>query len=187
MKLYTKGGDKGVTSTLSGRRIQKCHCLIDINGSIDSLQSQLMKLLTNRFYKDELEIIYEDLMRISSEVSFEKELDNSIQKNDIKKIEKLIDELYNTKLEGFVKFTNEEAIEFNEARVRTRELERKIVDFSNDHTIREMCITYINRLSTLLFIMAVEIDKKNYCIMCNDEIHDDSEPYLCINCKGYRQ
>lgn len=184
MKLYTKGGDKGVTSTLSGRRLQKSHCLIDINGTIDSLQSQLMRLLNDKRYVDILELVYEDLMKISAEVSFEKELETSLQMKDIEAMEHQIDNLFNTELKGFVRFTHPMAIEYNEARVRTRELERKIVDYSNDHKIRDLCVTYINRLSTLFFIMAVEINEEDYCVICGDEVHDDSNPYTCINCRG---
>jgi len=187
MKLYTKGGDKGVTSTLSGRRLQKCHCLIDINGTIDSLQSQLMRLLNNENFKEELETVYDNLMKISAEVSFEKELENSIQIEDVEAIEKLIDTLYHFDLKGFVRFRHPVAIEFNEARVRTRELERKIVDFSNEHNIREVCTTYINRLSTLLFIMAVEINEKDYCTICGDEVNNDSNPFVCFNCRGIEE
>lgn len=157
MKIYTKGGDKGHTSVLSGRRLPKAACLIEINGSIDSLHSQIMRLQQTNLHFDILDTIYDQLMSIATEVSLEKQPEISISEQDIIPIEELIDSLQIT-LTEFVRFRKLEAIEFNEARVRTRELERKMADFSDEHSIRPTCLAYINRLSDLFFAISVDIE-----------------------------
>ena len=40
-KLYTGGGDKGYTNTLSQRRISKSDILIDLLGTVDELEAAL--------------------------------------------------------------------------------------------------------------------------------------------------
>ncbi len=45
MKIYTKTGDQGETALFGGKRVPKCHELVDAYGSIDELNSWLGLLL----------------------------------------------------------------------------------------------------------------------------------------------
>ena len=46
MKIYTKTGDKGETSLVSGRRVSKAEALIEAYGTVDELNAYIGDLLS---------------------------------------------------------------------------------------------------------------------------------------------
>lgn len=66
MKVYTKTGDKGMTSLIGGERVFKCDERVEAYGSVDEL-SAFVALLTDRLRPDaELAPLVEELNRILS-------------------------------------------------------------------------------------------------------------------------
>ena len=158
MSIYTRMGDNGNTITKNGV-FRKSDCLIRVNGKIDSLQAQVDRLVLIKplpFYKN----INNDLSSMAALIAGYKESATF----SVVKLELNIDEMMkNVKLTGFIRFTHESSIEFNEARVRCRDLERELVEFIDDkNPDRDKyseALIYINRLSDYFFAISVLIEK----------------------------
>lgn len=69
MKIYTKGGDKGTTSLVGGKRVPKNHPRVEAYGDLDELISFLGIIISDAQIdqvKENLRKIQEDLMLISA-------------------------------------------------------------------------------------------------------------------------
>ncbi|NUN11491.1 ATP:cob(I)alamin adenosyltransferase [Candidatus Micrarchaeota archaeon] len=159
MKLYTRGGDEGETSDYAGRRIPKNHWTIVLNGSIDSLQASLDFCKHYSPANSELiDFVQKKLWQTGGEVSLHgtgQKVNDFIVSEDVVSLEKWIDE-QGVELKNFVRFSKEASLWFNEARVRCRELEVTMTPLYRQGTIRKEVFAFINRLSDLLFALAVK-------------------------------
>lgn len=162
-KIYTKFGDEGQTMTLKGETVPKNDCLIKVNGDLDSLQSSIDKVLlrlNHTPYRIQLEHIQTLLWQLGGEISAGKIDDNFIKtpitKDHIKDLEDFID-MAELKITGFVRFNDKITIDINEARVRTRKLERTLTDYLLENRVRATVYKWINRLSDYFFALAVII------------------------------
>ncbi len=151
-------GDDGTTDGGLAGRVKKCNCLYENTGDIDSLHSSLNKIvfLYNKEENTQEQInlmdnIYLSIQNIGGEII--------LGKQAILCITNLEDsmEQYIKPVTGFQRFNTELSLELNEARVRTRKLERTLVG----QAARQEVIAYVNRLSKLLFILAVYEDDIN--------------------------
>ena len=156
MKIYTKIGDKGTTRTLTGEEVSKDSSIIHLNGAIDSLQSIIDMLIRYSGDKDnELGYIQTKLWQLGGEVSANSN-DSLITTFDIKLLENTIDKYMDGKdLRGFVRFTKILSTTANEARVRTRYLERKMVHYKDELNINNSSLVFINRLGDYFFAYSV--------------------------------
>ena len=168
--IYTKKGDNCFTSTLGEQEVFKGDKKIEVIGKFDELMVQVEKVMAvmNSLFSElkdgdtveELELleqIHKELSVTSAEMSFNKfgfENKNKITEESTKRLETYIDGC-KLELTEFVTFKNIVAIEMNEARVRTRSLERVLVSLSP----RIEITSYINRLSDFFFAMAVVTEK----------------------------
>ena len=69
MKIYTKGGDKGTTSLVGGKRVPKNHPRVEAYGDLDELISFIGIIISDTDIpqvKGDLRRIQEDLMLISA-------------------------------------------------------------------------------------------------------------------------
>ena len=69
MKIYTKGGDKGTTSLVGGKRVPKNHPRVEAYGDLDELISFIGIIISDtdiEKVKADLRKIQEDLMLISA-------------------------------------------------------------------------------------------------------------------------
>ena len=69
MKIYTKGGDKGTTSLVGGKRVPKNHPRVEAYGDLDELISFIGIVISDTDFehvKANLRKIQEDLMLISA-------------------------------------------------------------------------------------------------------------------------
>jgi cob(I)alamin adenosyltransferase len=165
MKIYTGFGDKGRTRLFGGDIVDKDHLRIQVYGTLDEFNSVLGVALT--FGPDEpldkqLIEIQNDIFRISAILAAPDEknrrkLGNSVDQNDVKKLEHWIDTLdeqliplQNFVLPGGSKF----AAYLHLARTTCRRAERHLVTLSKSETVNEHIEIYLNRLSDLLFVMA---------------------------------
>ncbi len=163
MKIYTKIGDEGETITYNNLKIPKDSYIIDINGSIDSLQASLdFCFVYNPKYREIIEEINKKLWQLGGEISLGgigKQVNDPIIEADIKKIEQYIDKFLFPR--HFVRFTTPKSAHLNEARVRCRILERDLTPILRAGLIRNEVYKYINRLSDLLFVMACKVETEN--------------------------
>lgn len=168
MHIYTKRGDAGMTSTLSGSKVPKSDLLVWISGSIDELQTSLDRVIaqlpkSKSKHASRIERIQHLLWQLAGELSQLRTggtVKDPIEQRDIEDLERWIDEA-DLDLTGFVRFSTVIAADVSESRVRARRLERILADFSRDRAVRKEVLAYVNRLSDYLFALATVLDPKS--------------------------
>ncbi|MEM7163304.1 MAG: cob(I)yrinic acid a,c-diamide adenosyltransferase [Bacteroidota bacterium] len=162
MKVYTKTGDKGDTSLFGGTRVPKDHLRIEAYGTVDELNAHLGALRTF-MEKDDLLLmsaIQNNLFSIGSILATEKEVNfeiPSVELEDIASLEKWMDAC-SSELPVLRTFilpgghpSNAQA---HIARTVCRRAERRIIALSAEVEIPKNVLTYVNRLSDFLFVLA---------------------------------
>ena len=170
-KIYTKGGDKGTTSLMSGTRVPKYHIRVEAYGTIDELTSFVGLLRAyniNQNIKDELIEIQQILFNISGLLSCDKgkfsNILTSVTDDSIVYLEKSIDKM-TEELKPLKKFIlpggQKEVAYTHVCRTVARKAERKIVELADNEKIEQNIIIYINRLSDYFFTLSRYISKQN--------------------------
>lgn len=160
MPIYTKTGDRGTTALFGGKRVLKCHDLVDVYGSIDELNSwigYLISLTTQKKIRLQLSAIQKDLFVVGSTFAGWKGMEEKILDSHIREMEKTIDasEIKLPKINNFILPGGEPlAALFHITRSIARRSERQVVKLSRKEQIPEIIIKYLNRLSDLLFILS---------------------------------
>ncbi len=173
MKIYTKGGDKGKTSLLSGTRVPKYHIRVEAYGTIDELTSYIGLLRAADIkseYKDHLIEIQRRLFDISGLLACDKgkfiDKLNKIENKDIEFLENNIDKIQENlpPLRAFVLPGGQYEVALAHiCRTISRKAERRIVELADKETIDTKIIIYMNRLSDYFFVLARAIAKdKNF-------------------------
>ena len=167
MKIYTKGGDKGKTSLLGGKRVSKSDIRIEAYGTVDELNANIGLLKDYEIsndYKQSLLKIQNDLFKMGSILACEVDPDqynlSGIEDSDINEIEKLIDEMENALpvLKNFILPGGDPAVsQCHITRCVCRRAERLIVLLNEEEKIDDVIIRYLNRLSDFLFVLARKI------------------------------
>ncbi len=155
MKVYTANGDSGFTKDFSGHILLKDDVRILVNGKIDSLQSAIdMALILNSEHKEILHKVQQKLWQTAGEIANcpGECLNAPLTTKDLEYLECYIDSMGEPP-QKFVRFTNENSIWFNECRIRCRELETLLVKLLREGVLRTDVFKYINRLSSLFFIL----------------------------------
>ena len=163
MKAYTKRGDLGYTHDYSGKKIAKDDPRIVCWGKVDELQAAVDGALLQAKGKNKkmLQDVQTKLWQISGEISCSPPecVNDPVTEGDVKEMERFIDALGDPP-QKFIRFTTMEAIVLNECRVRCRNLERNLVKLLHNKTLRPVIFKYVNRLSSLFFMLAYEQVKK---------------------------
>lgn len=155
VKVYTANGDKGFTKDYAGKELSKDDLIILANGKVDSLQSALdMALLQSVEHSPFLKLVQQKLWQAAGEIANCPGdcLNAPITSDDLVKLEEYIESLGEPP-NKFVRFANEKSIWFNECRVRCRELETLLVKLFREGRLRPEIYRYINRLSSLFFML----------------------------------
>lgn len=162
MAIYTKRGDKGKTSLYDPQgvqnvRIDKDSMVVEVIGNIDELNSYLgvVKSETpDKWMKKEIGEAQKNLLIIGSTLAGSK---LRFSKSKVNKLEKVIDKLEgelpvlkNFVLPGGVPISSH----LQYARSLARRAERKVVSLSKLHATSYALLSYLNRLSDYLFILA---------------------------------
>lgn len=167
MKIYTKRGDTGQTSLLSGERVAKHHERIEAYGTIDELNSFVGLLRSGKLDTNDnlfLIKIQNKLFNLGSNLAIEKKSTNfklpNLTNNDILVLEKEIDKIDTIlpKLKNFVLPGGNQTVAYcHVCRSICRRAERLIVKLSANTDIDEQIIKYINRLSDYFFQLSRKI------------------------------
>ena len=160
MKIYTRTGDDGKTSLLSGKRVNKHNRRIIAYGSIDELNSILgvVRDFAAQKHKDEIFMIQKKLMIIASQLSNDKDFKNipNINKNDTKFLENAIDRMTSKlkPLKNFIIPGGNKLVSFTHlARCICRRAEINITKLNEEENLNKEILYYINRLSDYLFTL----------------------------------
>jgi cob(I)alamin adenosyltransferase len=163
VKIYTKGGDAGETSMLSGERVSKADPHIAAVGDLDELSVALgFARLAFPKRADALKAIQKDIYMLSAMVSFSGEKANprfQLPEGAVDQLEKMIDEIEGLlpQLKEFIYPGQTEAsCRLHQARVVARRTERGLALLPEPK--RGAAVPFINRLSDLLFVIAREAD-----------------------------
>ena len=103
MKVYTKNGDKGMTSLIGGKKIEKDDIRVEAYGTIDELNSYIglcYHYLKEDSDKEALRKIQVKLFDIGAELSSPnyKRIKNITKEEDVEELERLVD-YYTDKIE----------------------------------------------------------------------------------------
>lgn len=170
MKIYTKKGDKGQTGLLGGARVPKHHVRIEAYGTVDELNAHVGQLRDNLAagdLKDELLVIQNELFTIGSLLATNpgaKVQTPNLETASVHRLEQEIDKMEDElpELRSFIIPGGHPNISLcHLARTVCRRAERNIVLLSENETVPEVIIAYINRLSDALFVMARKLASDN--------------------------
>lgn len=168
MKIYTKRGDKGETSLLTGTKVPKFHIRIDAYGTVDELNSfvgLLRDKLQNEELKSTLLIVQNNLFVIGSQLATDKEVVKNIpeiDEHDVVFLENTIDNMEKTldPLTSFILPGGHELVSLcHVARSVCRRAERLAYKISTKEKVNLLIIKYLNRLSDFLFVFSRVIAK----------------------------
>lgn len=171
MKIYTKTGDDGTTSLFGGTRVPKHHIRIDSYGTVDELNSWLGLIADQNItenYKNVLQTIQKKLFTVGAILATEPQkalLKNGkerlnierINNDDILFLEKEMDTMDEVlpQMTHFVLPGGHTAVSYcHIARTVCRRAERKSTILYENEPFDDTVLTYLNRLSDYLFVLA---------------------------------
>lgn len=160
MSISTKTGDKGTTGLWSGERVWKDDQRVESYGTIDELNSFLGEakhyVESEKIFR-QIEEIQNDLFRVAGQLaSRDKLYVEPLTESDIEKLTRWVHEYEEeVKLSGFViPGSTISSAKLDICRTIARRAERCIITLMKNETIPAELVSYTNRLSDLLFIMA---------------------------------
>lgn len=178
-KVYTRTGDKGETSLVSGNRVSKASQRIDLYGEVDELNSFMGLLISymteSTAYEEDvalLKVIQSSLFDLGSNLACE--LENrkkyklpQVNGHVIGKLENRMDDL-DSKLPKIKNFIlpggHKAASAAHICRTVCRRVERNLVHFEADfEQSPENALTLLNRLSDYFFVLSRHINLQESC------------------------
>lgn len=165
-KIYTRGGDKGMTSLGSGSRVAKQTLRVGAIGDVDEANATigLARVTAAEIgapMSGILSRLQNDLFDFGADMATpgDDPADGAlrIQPAQVDRLEREIDAVNDT-LEPLTSFVlpggTELAARLHQARTVTRRAERSIVALADAEPVNPLALAYINRLSDLLFVLA---------------------------------
>jgi cob(I)alamin adenosyltransferase len=160
-RIYTKGGDKGLTSLGTGRRVPKHDARVDAYGQVDEANAAigLARLHTRGAADAMLARIQNDLFDLGADLCRPeaKEGDLRILESQVLRLESEIDQM-NAALQPLNSFVlpggSPAAAYLHLARTVSRRAERAITALAEASPVNPVVIKYINRLSDHLFVLS---------------------------------
>ena len=165
MKIYSKTGDKGITSLIGGTRVSKAHLRIEAYGTVDELNSYtgLCKdIIPDKISKNVLQEIQDRLFTIGSALACDPAKETKmkipdLKEEDINLLENEIDKMNETlpPMNSFILPGGHPTIShLHVARCICRRAERCCVRLeAEDNEVGPIIIKYLNRLSDYLFVL----------------------------------
>lgn len=172
MKIYTRKGDKGETGLIGGTRVLKSALRVEAYGEVDELNAVLGWIrakLTDETIRTELLQIQRDLFAVGAQLADptghvdQKAEKAGLHEERVRDLEGIIDRC-DTALSPLRAFIlpggSEGGALLHLARTVCRRAERRMVALSRDVPLSPVLITYINRLSDLLFTLARAVNRE---------------------------
>lgn len=170
MKISTKGGDKGTTSLMFGRRVSKACQRVRTYGTVDELSASLAMArafakelpLANELLKiqEKLVLLMTELATASEDFHLLAEKNIKLLSNtDLSELENKIEEIESSgNIFNGWRHLGETPLEaaLDVARTKARASEREIVSLNEQEKLaREMPLVYMNRLSDLIYLYSI--------------------------------
>jgi cob(I)alamin adenosyltransferase len=163
MKIYTKTGDKGITSLFGGKRVSKSDLRIEAYGTVDELNSYTGLLRDQEINQKRSQVfleIQDRLFTVGSILAAEpgntKVKVPALSEDDITVLEKEIDTLDSElpPMRFFVLPGGHPAVSTGHiARTVCRRAERRVIALSQQEKVDPLVIQYLNRLSDYLLML----------------------------------
>lgn len=169
MKIYTKTGDKGMTSLLGGTRVAKHHLRIECYGTVDELNSYIGMIRANisiEYMLDSIALIQNSLFVVGATLAADPSKKVQIpllKEKDLEALELGIDqmELNLPTLKNFILPGGHTVISYcHIARCVCRRAERLVVSLNETQPVPPIILKYLNRLSDYLFVMGRKVGQE---------------------------
>jgi len=174
-KIYTGGGDKGMTSLVGGHRVSKADPRIESYGTTDELNSFIGLLITS--VEDETDkkfllFVQHKLFTIGSYLATDQEktelrIESMVTPDSIERVEREIDRI-SEELPKMKKFIlpggSPSASLAHICRTVCRRAERQIYRLAETSPVEEPVLIFMNRLSDYFFVLG-----RKECIKNNGE------------------
>ena len=164
MKIYTKTGDKGLTSLIGGTRVSKSSLRIECYGTVDELNSYIGLVRdqeVNAGRRPLLKEIQDRLFTIGSALAADPEKSKmklpDLHAADVTLLEDEMDRLSLDlpELRAFILPGGHPAVSHaHVARCVCRRAERLVIHLAEDAFVAELVMVYLNRLSDFLFVLS---------------------------------
>jgi cob(I)alamin adenosyltransferase len=164
MKIYTRTGDTGETSLFSGGRVSKTHLRVEAYGTVDELNSLLGLARAHRPHPQTdqwLEQVQNQLFHLGADLAtpLDAKADWVVRMDaeTVNWLETTIDQI-TSELPELKRFIlpggSLAAAQIHVARTVCRRAERLVVALQEHESLGEHVLTYLNRLSDFLFVLA---------------------------------
>lgn len=172
MRIYTRSGDKGLTSLVYGKRVPKNDLRVEAYGTCDEANSMIglaSSLLAGESWEekdnflDQMHRVQTILFHVGAELATpaDKEVAWKLTKEHVDELEKQIDE-WDQDLEPLKQFIlpsgHPASSALHVARTVTRRAERLAVSLVEELP-NPLVVSYLNRLSDYLFVAARYVNK----------------------------
>ncbi len=164
MKIYTKTGDKGLTSLIGGTRVLKSSLRIECYGTVDELNSYIGLVRdqdVNANRRPLLKEIQDRLFTIGSALAADPEKSKmklpDLHVGDVTLLEEEMDRLNLDlpELRAFILPGGHPAVSHTHvARCVCRRAERLVIHLSEESFVADLVVVYLNRLSDFLFVLS---------------------------------
>ena len=164
MKIYTKTGDKGLTSLIGGTRVPKSSLRIECYGTVDELNAHIGLVRdqdVNAARRPLLKEIQDRLFTIGSALAADPEKSKmklpDLHEADVTLLEDEMDRLNLDlpELRAFLLPGGHPAVsQAHVARCVCRRAERLVIHLGEESFVAELVAIYLNRLSDFLFVLS---------------------------------
>lgn len=171
MKIYTRTGDDGTTALFGGDRVRKCEARLDCYGTLDELSAALGLARASQpagAIPEAIARVQHELFTLGAHLATPEDspstrslplLDEAIVSRLEMEIDAADGEL--APLRAFILPGGcELAARLHLARTICRRAERLLADFALERPVQGLILTYVNRLSDWLFVMARLANKR---------------------------
>lgn len=163
--MYTRRGDRGETDSGAGPRVGKDDVLVEVEGTIDEFNSFLGMARVRNTWEDmgeDLERVQLDVFTLGEHIIMQGN-GRALSHDNTKWLEDRV-EHYRREVGPIRLFVvpggSDQSATLHVARTVCRRLERTIVSAAKETEISEYVLSYANRLSSLLFMMALAANRR---------------------------
>lgn len=159
---FTRTGDSGTTTTAKGR-VPKDSSVVEALGEVDELVAALGLAKVSLTHYQEIYSLIDELQRILFRYAavIHRMPGFEINEKDVEWLE-TVSVSYDQKLPPLKKFIipggSEAAARLHFARTVCRRAERRVVALKEPYAPSKQCLSFINRMSSLLFVLARYVD-----------------------------
>ena len=168
-KVYTRGGDKGLTSLVGGQRVSKASTRLEAYGTVDELSSHLglLAAMLPESHEQQMVVrIQNCLFNVCTNLATDQEQtplypSAHLPEGEIQILEQEVDTILAElpERQGFIlPGGTQEAAQAHVCRTVCRRAERRIVALSEVALVSPEVQQYINRLSDYLFVLAKKLN-----------------------------